>query len=140
MVIHKSSDFLFSLFFGWRLCSILTIPNIFKALCVRDLISPSKSIRFSSLFNLVITWGRYPTPHVGMHNRVNNLEVVTLINVNVSVNFIHSPSFQTWSHSHVAWVFAYSMGLCSSNCPTHKGGVYLSPHTHKTKTKRTIKI
>jgi len=40
----------------------------------------------------------------------------------------------------VAWVFAYSMGLCLSNCPTHKGGVYLSPHTHKTKTKRTIKI
>jgi hypothetical protein len=24
--------------------------------------------------------------------------------------------------------------------PTHKGGVYLFPHTHKTKTKRTTKI
>jgi hypothetical protein len=32
------------------------------------------------------------------------------------------------------------MGLCSSNYSTHKGGVYLFPHTHKTETKRTIKI
>jgi hypothetical protein len=30
------------------------------------------------------------------------------------------------------------MGLCLSNFPTHKIGVYLFPHTHKTK--RTIKI
>jgi hypothetical protein len=35
---------------------------------------------------------------------------------------------------------ACGMGLCLSNCPTHKGGVYLFPHTHKTETKRTIKI
>jgi hypothetical protein len=27
-----------------------------------------------------------------------------------------------------------------SNCPTHKGGVYLFPQTHKIETKRTIKI
>jgi hypothetical protein len=32
------------------------------------------------------------------------------------------------------------MGLYSSNYSTHKGGVYLFPRTHKTKTKRTIKI
>ncbi len=33
-------------------------------------------------------------------------------------------------------------GLCLSNCPTHKGKIYLFSqiHTHKTKTKRTIKI
>jgi len=30
--------------------------------------------------------------------------------------------------------------LCLSNCPTHKGGVYLFPQTHKIETKRTIKI
>ncbi len=34
--------------------------------------------------------------------------------------------------------FACGMGLCLSNCPTHKGGVYLFPN--KTKTKRTMKI
>jgi hypothetical protein len=32
------------------------------------------------------------------------------------------------------------MGLCSNNCPTHKGGVYLFPHTHRAEAKRTIKI
>jgi len=33
------------------------------------------------------------------------------------------------------------MGLCSNNCPTHKGRVYLFPHTLKTETKKkTIKI
>jgi hypothetical protein len=32
------------------------------------------------------------------------------------------------------------MGLCLSNCPTHEGGVYLFPFTHKIETKRTIKI
>jgi hypothetical protein len=32
------------------------------------------------------------------------------------------------------------MSLCSSNCPRHKGWVYLFPHTCKTKTKRIIKI
>jgi hypothetical protein len=32
------------------------------------------------------------------------------------------------------------MGFYSSNCPTHKGGVYLFPHTHKTETKRITKI
>jgi hypothetical protein len=34
------------------------------------------------------------------------------------------------------------MGLCSRICPTHKGKVYLFPHshTHKIETKRTIKI
>jgi hypothetical protein len=32
------------------------------------------------------------------------------------------------------------MGLCSNNCPTHKGGVYLFPHTFKPETKRTIEI
>jgi hypothetical protein len=35
---------------------------------------------------------------------------------------------------------ACGMGLCLSNCPTHKGGVYLFPQTHKIETKRTIKI
>jgi hypothetical protein len=35
---------------------------------------------------------------------------------------------------------ACGMGLCLNNCSTHKGGVYLFPHTHKTKRKRTIKI
>jgi hypothetical protein len=36
------------------------------------------------------------------------------------------------------------MGICLNNCSTHKGWVYLAPphptHTHKTYTKRTIKI
>jgi hypothetical protein len=32
------------------------------------------------------------------------------------------------------------MGLCSNNCPTHKGWVYLFPHTRKMETKRIIKI
>jgi hypothetical protein len=34
------------------------------------------------------------------------------------------------------------MGFCLSNCPTHKGKNYLFPQiqTHKTETKRTIKI
>jgi hypothetical protein len=31
------------------------------------------------------------------------------------------------------------MGFCSNNCPTHKGRDSFS-HTHKTETKRTIKI
>jgi hypothetical protein len=31
-------------------------------------------------------------------------------------------------------------GLCLGNCPTHKGRVYLFPHTHKRETKRIIKI
>jgi len=35
---------------------------------------------------------------------------------------------------------ACGMGLCSNNCPTHKEGVYLFPHTQKIETKRTIKI
>jgi hypothetical protein len=35
--------------------------------------------------------------------------------------------------------FACGIDLCSSNYPTHKGGVYLFPHPHKIKTKRTIK-
>jgi len=30
--------------------------------------------------------------------------------------------------------------LCSNNCPTHKGWVFLFPHTCKTETKRIIKI
>jgi len=33
--------------------------------------------------------------------------------------------------------FACGVGLCSSNCSTHKGPF---PTTHKTKTKRIIKI
>jgi hypothetical protein len=32
------------------------------------------------------------------------------------------------------------MGLCSRNCPTHKGGIYFFSHTHKIEAKRTIKI
>jgi hypothetical protein len=32
------------------------------------------------------------------------------------------------------------MGLCSNNCPTHKGWVYLFPHICKIETKRIIKI
>jgi hypothetical protein len=32
------------------------------------------------------------------------------------------------------------MGLCSSNCPAHKGWVYLFPHKRKIETKRIIKI
>ncbi len=33
------------------------------------------------------------------------------------------------------------MGICSNNCPTHKGWVYLFPTlTHKTEIKRIIKI
>jgi hypothetical protein len=34
------------------------------------------------------------------------------------------------------------MGICLNNCPTHKGTIYLFPHihTHKTETKKTIKI
>ncbi len=36
---------------------------------------------------------------------------------------------------------ACGMGLCLSNCPTHKEHVYLFPHTHKKqKTKVVIKI
>jgi hypothetical protein len=31
------------------------------------------------------------------------------------------------------------MGLCSSNFPTHKGGVYLFPHTH-TQQKGNLKL
>jgi hypothetical protein len=31
------------------------------------------------------------------------------------------------------------MGLCSSNCPRHKKGVYLFPHTQKTETKKQLK-
>ncbi len=61
-----------------------------------------KLARFSSLFNLVITWGGYLTPHVGMLNRASNLKEVTLTNVGNSVGFIHSPSFHKWSHLHVA--------------------------------------
>ncbi len=34
--------------------------------------------------------------------------------------------------------FACGMGLCSNNCLTHKGWVYIFPHTCKTKTKRLI--
>jgi hypothetical protein len=30
--------------------------------------------------------------------------------------------------------------LCSNNCPTHKGWVYLFSHTCKTKTKRIFKM
>jgi hypothetical protein len=36
--------------------------------------------------------------------------------------------------------FACGMDLCLNNYPTHKGGIYLFPHPHKTETKRTIKI
>jgi hypothetical protein len=32
------------------------------------------------------------------------------------------------------------MGHCSSNCPTHKGGVYLFPPTHKIETKINKKL
>jgi hypothetical protein len=38
---------------------------------------------------------------------------------------------------------AQGIGLCSSNCPTHKGGVYLFPHTHthtKQKQKEQLKL
>jgi hypothetical protein len=35
---------------------------------------------------------------------------------------------------------ACGIGLCSSNCSTHKGGIYFFPHTHKTEAKTTIKI
>jgi hypothetical protein len=31
------------------------------------------------------------------------------------------------------------MGFYLNNCPTHKGGVYFLPHTHKIETKRIIK-
>jgi hypothetical protein len=32
-------------------------------------------------------------------------------------------------------------GLCLSNCPTHKGGVYLFPyHTHKIEKKKQLKF
>jgi hypothetical protein len=34
---------------------------------------------------------------------------------------------------------ACGMGLCSNNCPTHKGRVYLSSHTFKTETKNKNK-
>jgi hypothetical protein len=35
-----------------------------------------------------------PTPHVGMFNRVNNLEEAILTNVGIDVNFICRLSFQ----------------------------------------------
>jgi hypothetical protein len=34
--------------------------------------------------------------------------------------------------------FACGNGLCWSNCPTHRGGLYLFPHTH-TKQKEQLK-
>jgi hypothetical protein len=38
-------------------------------------------------------------------------------------------------------LFTCGMGLCLSNCPTHKrSGLPFSTHTHKSKTKRIIKI
>ncbi len=36
-----------------------------------------------------------PTPHVGMLNRVNNLEEAIVINVGINVNFICRLSFQS---------------------------------------------
>jgi hypothetical protein len=72
-----------------------------------------------------------PTPHVGMLNRMSNLKEVILTNVGINVNFICSLSFQSDPLS-------CDMGFCLNNCLTHKGWVYLFPHTHKTKTKRII--
>jgi len=88
-----------------------------------------KGTRFSSLFNLVITWGRYPTPHVGMLNRVSNLKKTTFTNVGISVSFIHSPSFHKWSHLHVAWVFVPAIAQ-------HTKEEFTFSHTYKTETKK----
>jgi hypothetical protein len=33
------------------------------------------------------------TPHVGMFNKMSNLEETTLTNVDIHANFIRSPSF-----------------------------------------------
>jgi hypothetical protein len=36
---------------------------------------------------------------------------------------------------------ACGIGLCSSNCSTHKGGIYFFPHTHtKQKQKQQLKL
>jgi hypothetical protein len=35
---------------------------------------------------------------------------------------------------------ACGIGLCLNNCPTHKGGVYLFPLTHKTEKKEQLKL
>ncbi len=79
-----------------------------------------------------------PTPNVGMPNRVSNVEKSTLTNVGMSVDFIHSPSFHKWSHSHVAWVFVQAIAQ-----HTKQGFSFSHTHTHthtKQKQKKTIKI
>ncbi len=44
-----------------------------------------------------------------MFNRVSNLEETNLTNVGIGINFIHSPSFDKWSHLHVAYVFVQAI-------------------------------
>jgi hypothetical protein len=75
--------------------------------------------------------GMDPTPHVGMFNRVSNLEEMILTNVGIDVNLFVCYHFKVIP-------FTCGMGFCLNNCLTHEGWVYLFPHTHKTKTKRII--
>jgi hypothetical protein len=118
MVIHKSSDLLFTLLFGWKSHLILVIPNIFKALCIRDLASSNYIDKILIPLQFGHCMGRMdPTPHVRMPNRVSNLEGMTLNNVGINVGFICSASFHKRSHLHVAWVFVQAVAfylLCQS--------------------------
>ncbi len=48
-----------------------------------------------------------PTLHVGMLNRMSNLEEAAFTNVGIDVGFIYNSSFHKWPYLHVAWVFVW---------------------------------
>ncbi len=65
---------------------------------------------------------------------MNNLKETTLTNVDISVNFIHNPSFHKWSHLHVAWVFVQAI-------TQHIKEGFTFSHTHtKQKQKEQLKL
>jgi hypothetical protein len=122
MVIHKSSDFFFMFLFGWRPCPISTISNKLKSFAQETLLAQIKPTRFSSLSNLVITWGGC-TPHLVLEcltewatwkKRLLLMWALVLV-------FICGASFHKWSHSHLTWVFGWIIVFFSLHQSLEKG-------------------
>jgi len=63
-----------------------------------------------------------PTPHVGMFNRVKNLEEAIFTNVGIRVSFISNLSFQS-DPTHVAQVFVQTTAQ-------HTKDGFTFSHTH----------
>jgi hypothetical protein len=76
-----------------------------------------------------------------MLDRVSNLEKTSLTNVDIGVDFICNLSFHKWSRSFVAWVFVWAIALHTNALHTKERFTFFPQiHTHKTETKKTIKI